>query len=622
MSCCHTSGLLVLGLVVSLSCTVIHAAPVDILTNGSLEPPYSVVNISNANGTITGMRPVGWQDNSTSSATHTDTVYAEETTGTVSGSALKITTAVQSGQTSGASFQMFQNVPSVAGRSYTAKVWLKGAQGGTVAFRLRQSATPFTVRATTNCAVTTDWQQFTLNLNALANETLRLDVHFNNQPMTLWIDEISLTVADGNRDWYVSPNGLDTNDGSIGSPFQTLARGMQSVVAGDTLWLRAGMYRETLTATRSGTVTQPITIAAYPGEAVQINGCDVVSGPWSLTTNGIYTADVAWDLGEAGSQVFVDGVMQHQARMPNFGVGDLLHPATTSVTVTNADATTNPSTIFSSSFDGGRPADFFIGARFAGLVGAGWAWQHSQITASAGGLLTFDAATRSGWWWPDIDGPTNTSDPGNGYVYGLLNLLDADGEWHLQRNASAPHTLHLRITGGVDPSTHNVEMKRRDWCVDVNNFNYIQVRGIDTRAGAVRLNGTGNRLEDAECRFLSHYMYYAHGSTRNGGLVQGGGVVVSGSGSTVRGCTIYDTAGCGINVSGTGHVITRNHIYNTDYAASYANCINLSGTGHSVTFNTAHHSGRDIIVPGGSGHEVRYNDFSYPGQMCKDLGVL
>lgn len=599
----------------------LSAAPVDILTNAGLEPPYAAVNVSNANGTVAGLKPTGWSDGSTFTGSHTDTVYAEETADTVNGSALKVTAAVQEGQTSGASFQMFQNVPGVAGRSYMAKVWLKGSQNGTVVFRLRQSTSPYTVRATMNCAVTTAWQQFTLNLNPPANEALRLDIFLNNQAMTLWIDELSLTVADGNREWHVSPTGLDTNDGSIDAPFQTLARAVQSLVAGDKLWLRAGTYRETLALTRSGTEANPIAISPWNGENVTLSGCDVVPGPWTATSNSIYTADVPADLGNGYNQIFVDGVMQHQARHPNYGGGNLFSPALASVTVTNAGAATNPNTISSTSF-GGQPANFFAGARFCGSVGAGWSWQTAVVTASSGNLLTIDPATKSIWWWPDYTGASNTSDTGSGFVYGLLALLDADGEWHLQTNAGAPHTLHLRIAGAADPSSHLVEMKRRNWCVDINGFNHVSVGGFKTVAGAIRLSGTGNTLHDVDASFLSHYMTWAKGSSNNGGRAEGGGVVVAGTGCVVRNCTIHDTSGSGITTSGGGHRIERNHIFNIDYSGTYASPLSLDGDGDTAVFNTLHDTGRDVLRPLASGQRVMFNELYNAGRLARDLGMI
>lgn len=155
---------------------------------------------------------------------------------------------------------------------------------------------------------------------------------------------------------------------------------------------------------------------------------------------------------------------------------------------------------------------------------------------------TVDPATKSTWWWPDYTGTTNTSDTGTGFVYGLLSLLDADGEWFLDQPAS---TLSLRITGGVDPTNHVVEIKRRNWCVNVFGFDYITVRGLKTIGGAIRLSGTGNVLENTEAVHLSHYLVWSNGSSNNGGRAEGGGVVVSGTGNVVRGCTIHYTAGSG-----------------------------------------------------------------------------
>jgi hypothetical protein len=581
----------------------LRAAPVEQLANAGLEAPYTVVSSTNANGIIAGDFPSGWLDGSRFTGAHVDNVYSLEASNTVSGAALKVVAGIQSGFASGASLMMYQSFPAVAGRTYTARIWLRGSTTGTVIFRLRQGASPFTVRVTTNCAVTTAWQQFTINHTATVSETLRMDVFLNNQPMTLWADEASLTVADGNREWFVSPGGADTNAGTLAAPFQTLARGVQSLNAGDTLWLRAGTYRETLTMPWTGTPgTGRITVAAYQSEAVTITGADVIPGPWTLTTNGIYTAEVGWDLGVGLNNVFVGNAMTHEARTPNYGTGDVLHPTTTSMNV----STTNTDVITSTTFSG-KADNFWTGARLHAGIGESWAWQVATVASSTGNSITVDPATKITWWF---DGN------GTGYLYGPLSLLDADNEWHVQNNGVAPHTLHLRITGQADPTGSLVEMRRRTYTVDFAGRSNITVRGLNLRCGDVQMNGSANVLEQCDGRYLSHFLTYLNGSTKKGG------VILSGTGNTLRYCTLYDTAGCGAVVSGTGHTITRNHIHHTDYSATYSNAVAMSGSGHTVTFNTAHHSGRDILTPSGTGHFIAYNDLSEPGQMCKDLGVL
>jgi len=108
------------------------------------------------------------------------------------------------------------------------------------------------------------------------------------------------------------------------------------------------------------------------------------------------------------------------------------------------------------------------------------------------------------------------------------------------------------------------------------------------------------------------------------------GILLSGAGNIVSACVIANTAGNGISSSGANNLITRNHITNTDYAGTYSCAISLGGIGDAAIFNTAAQSGRDILHPGGGpgaaggapGANVQFNDLSFPGLLCKDLGVI
>jgi hypothetical protein len=138
----------------------------------------------------------------------------------------------------------------------------------------------------------------------------------------------------------------------------------------------------------------------------------------------------------------------------------------------------------------------------------------------------------------------------------------------------------------------------------------------------VNMSGNFNVLESCRAQYLSHYMIITDGFLENGGVQQGGGVVVNGIGNTVRGCNLANTAGSGIFTAGTSNLITRNTIFNTDYSGTYASSIALHGNVDIVTFNTAFASGRDILRPEGIGADIRFNDLSNPGLLAKDLGVI
>jgi hypothetical protein len=73
--------------------------------------------------------------------------------------------------------------------------------------------------------------------------------------------------------YYVDPaRGNDTNDGSKSRPWKTMQHGVRQLKPGDTLYLRRGVYHETVYLTRSGTADAPIVIAAYPKELPVLDG--------------------------------------------------------------------------------------------------------------------------------------------------------------------------------------------------------------------------------------------------------------------------------------------------------------------------------------------------------------
>ncbi|MBA2539427.1 MAG: hypothetical protein H0V17_07325 [Deltaproteobacteria bacterium] len=71
--------------------------------------------------------------------------------------------------------------------------------------------------------------------------------------------------------YYVSPSGDDAANGSQQRPWKTVARGISALKAGDTLYLRGGVYFEAVTLTRSGTASAPITIRSAPNELATID---------------------------------------------------------------------------------------------------------------------------------------------------------------------------------------------------------------------------------------------------------------------------------------------------------------------------------------------------------------
>lgn len=75
------------------------------------------------------------------------------------------------------------------------------------------------------------------------------------------------------KTYYVATNGNDKNTGVEESkPFRTIQRGIDVLKPGDQLLVRGGIYREALNIKKSGTVANPILIAAYGNESPIIDG--------------------------------------------------------------------------------------------------------------------------------------------------------------------------------------------------------------------------------------------------------------------------------------------------------------------------------------------------------------
>ena len=73
-------------------------------------------------------------------------------------------------------------------------------------------------------------------------------------------------------DYHVSPSGSDVNSGTLAQPWKTLAKAVQTVRAGDTVYLHGGVYNEDLNPITSGRADAPIRFVRYQNETPTIKG--------------------------------------------------------------------------------------------------------------------------------------------------------------------------------------------------------------------------------------------------------------------------------------------------------------------------------------------------------------
>ncbi len=92
------------------------------------------------------------------------------------------------------------------------------------------------------------------------------------------------------REYHVSINGNDGNDGSATSPFRTINHAAQLASSGDMITVHAGTYREWVNPARGGeSDLKRIVYQAAGGERVFIKGSEIITG-WTKEKNGIWKA--------------------------------------------------------------------------------------------------------------------------------------------------------------------------------------------------------------------------------------------------------------------------------------------------------------------------------------------
>ncbi|MFO0936491.1 MAG: PDZ domain-containing protein [Gemmataceae bacterium] len=218
-------------------------------------------------------------------------------------------------------------------------------------------------------------------------------------------------------DFYVSPSGSDTNNGSQASPFATLAQAQKAAREASsqgkavTVFLRDGTHylEKTLTFTPqdSGTKESPVTYKAFENEKPVVSGGVKLDLKWTPFRDGIFQAKVPE--GFTTDQLFVNGVRQSMARYPNFKPDERIYNG-------YAEDCISPERVKRWA----DPTGGFIHAMHA----YEWGGYHFLITGKkADGTLTYEG----GW---QNNRPSGMHSRFR-FVENIFEELDAPGEWFL-----------------------------------------------------------------------------------------------------------------------------------------------------------------------------------------------
>lgn len=447
------------------------------------------------------------------------------------------------------------------------------------------------------------------------------------------------------QEWFVDQRtGNDAADGrSLGTAFRTIGRGAGAAQPGDTVSIRAGTYRETVTPPRSGTAGARIVFQAYQDEVVTISGTERLGG-WTRDSGSVYRTALPRDAFSRAipgngvdlydpevlnyaDQVFCDGRMLLLARWPNDPALDPSHPPKRLAQrgVRTRTGTWTTYTIVDSGI--APPATACVGAEIMVQPSDDhWAWLFSgHVVAKDATGLTLKTRNEVG-----------LSDERWRYILSnTRGLLDSPGEWFHDKLAGQ---LYLWAPDGADPGAR-IEVKRRIFGFDLTDRSHITIRGLSFFACTIttdRLSGGDNIGYDAAGvvrypwrgrDFLApsshvalerlHLAYPTHFTDVSGHLAEqwgmSSGIVLAGSDHLLRDSTVRWSAGAAVGMSGPRCRVLNNRFEDTNYAAVNVGAVVAKrGMNLELAHSTIRRTGK---------HGVTYPDYNHPDPSVDTHGV-
>ncbi|MBQ2676021.1 MAG: DUF1565 domain-containing protein [Clostridia bacterium] len=387
--------------------------------------------------------------------------------------------------------------------------------------------------------------------------------------------------------YFVAANGNDNGDGSEANPYKTIEKAAQVMQAGDTCFVKSGIYRETVTPQNEGEKGAPITFTAYEGADVTVSGTDVMDSNWTLYQNGIYKTNITL-YRDSENQIFANGQMAQIARYPNKNSDNLVAVGNVLSASGASDSYANSTSIGSAGLD-------FTNAEIAIEGTSHYLYYSSKVTAQNGNSVNYQKLN-SGW-----DSPTTDS---KFYFFNKLNLLDDTNEYYYENG-----TLYYKPAAGVDPNNMTMEYSARSLAFNTADRSYITISGLTITGATVRTNEGSDHLTLDNNKIL--YYYHTTKARSYPWECWFFGVELHGSDSVVKNCEIAYGAEGGVEIYADRCSVVNNYIHDINYINSNAAAVEPYDCDETlISHNTIRNVARTAIVLRCANMRVCYNDIS------------
>ncbi|MDD6484945.1 MAG: S-layer homology domain-containing protein [Clostridiales bacterium] len=450
--------------------------------------------------------------------------------------------------------------------------------------------------------------------------------------------------------YYVSNDGKDTNDGTIGAPFKTLEKARDKIreiisageypEGGITVCLRDGDYvfdkSFELGAEDSGTKESPIVYTSYPGETARITGgarllfsqFEGISADMGqkLIDKTAAKKVLQLDLNKAGitelgrlsrrgfliaesgvlpqAELYIDGSRMQLSRWPNSDWA-----GTTEIVRSGARSQKGvlEGAVYKIDYD--RPTKWKTNINeiyTSGVLGPNYFYGYFPIEKIEPGQITLKEGSVTSYYSKHFIRYEN-----------VFEEIDAPGEYYIDRISGM---LYLYPPENFNENTDIRLSQLEENLISGSNVSNVTFKNIKldaVRAGGVRVTGAKNFvIENCE----------VSGAGTNG-------IYISGTDCIVKNSIVHDIGSTGISINGgdyenivsSGNVVENNHIYKAaQIERSYQSGITVGfkSVGVTVRHNEIHDMPHAAVIIYGPNHRIEYNNIYDAVKEFHDMDAI
>jgi hypothetical protein len=425
----------------------------------------------------------------------------------------------------------------------------------------------------------------------------------------------AISSCTGSANYYVSPQGNDSNPGTQAKPFKTIEHASDFLQAGDTCFLLGGNYHQhNLLANLNGEKDLPIVFTSLPGEEAVMDGSVLIDGDWKVHKGNIYQLKLQHPVW----QLFVDGSSISSARWPNGnwndgsiwdkkksmswpekgkgGPGHHFNEELKELDFSMEDG--GIMVVNSGSF---KTYKTFVTAHNAGSNEIKYDRDRIQIHFSYE-----DRIERFGY-----------------FLEGKKELIDVENEWFFEPEDSM---LYVYFEEGTSPANHEVRGKNISYAIELEACSNIVFRDIDFFASTVKVsNSSFITLEDSRFKFPS----YSKRMLRDLSPLDVTQMLVKNefteSYDTIRNCVFAYADGPALDLNGVGNLVENCFMHHIDYSCTYKGgwTLNMIDAPDLVfRRNTIHTTGASETYKAGRRNLIELNDISNTGHLQNDGSMV